>query len=132
MSSHELDVTMVLIHPPLAIAGYIFTYLFTLSLFILKRSERKTIRFFGLSAWLFTLLGLVTGMVWAQMAWGSYWSWDPKETMTLIFFLSVTASQVALFENRLKASKWIALISCALSLITLLTSFVTAGLHSFG
>jgi len=30
---------------------------------------------------------LLTGSVWAQYAWGSYWSWDPKETWALITWL---------------------------------------------
>jgi cytochrome c-type biogenesis protein CcsB len=29
-------------------------------------------------------LGIITGSVWAETAWGSYWNWDPKETWSLI------------------------------------------------
>lgn len=29
-------------------------------------------------------LGIISGSVWAESAWGSYWSWDPKETWSLI------------------------------------------------
>jgi len=29
-------------------------------------------------------VGIVTGAIWAEAAWGSYWSWDPKETWSLI------------------------------------------------
>jgi cytochrome c-type biogenesis protein CcsB len=29
-------------------------------------------------------IGIVTGAIWAESAWGSYWSWDPKETWSLI------------------------------------------------
>jgi cytochrome c-type biogenesis protein CcsB len=32
-------------------------------------------------------LGIITGSVWAHSAWGSYWSWDPKETWSLITWL---------------------------------------------
>ncbi|MFO7765700.1 MAG: c-type cytochrome biogenesis protein CcsB [Pelovirga sp.] len=32
----------------------------------------------------FMTLGLISGAVWANMAWGSYWSWDPKETWALV------------------------------------------------
>jgi cytochrome c-type biogenesis protein CcsB len=32
-------------------------------------------------------LVLLTGAIWAQVAWGDYWSWDPKETWTLITWL---------------------------------------------
>ncbi|ARU63138.1 c-type cytochrome biogenesis protein CcsB [Tumebacillus avium] len=39
----------------------------------------------------FTLGALVFAMIWAQEAWGSYWSWDPKETWALITWLYYTA-----------------------------------------
>jgi cytochrome c-type biogenesis protein CcsB len=29
-------------------------------------------------------LGIITGAVWADYAWGRYWGWDPKETWSLI------------------------------------------------
>ena len=32
-------------------------------------------------------LGIVTGAVWANVSWGRYWAWDPKETWALITFL---------------------------------------------
>ena len=31
--------------------------------------------------------GILTGAVWAETAWGKYWSWDPKETWSLITWL---------------------------------------------
>jgi ABC-type transport system involved in cytochrome c biogenesis permease subunit len=36
--------------------------------------------------WLLSL-GIITGAVWANSAWGAYWSWDPKETWSLITWL---------------------------------------------
>jgi len=36
-------------------------------------------------------LGIITGSVWAHSAWGSYWSWDPKETWSLITWLIYAA-----------------------------------------
>jgi ABC-type transport system involved in cytochrome c biogenesis permease subunit len=32
-------------------------------------------------------LSILTGAIWAQKAWGRYWSWDPKETWALITWL---------------------------------------------
>lgn len=32
-------------------------------------------------------LGIITGAAWADHAWGSYWSWDPKETWSLVTWL---------------------------------------------
>jgi cytochrome c-type biogenesis protein CcsB len=35
--------------------------------------------------------GIITGAIWAQQAWGTYWSWDPKETWSLISWLLYAA-----------------------------------------
>jgi cytochrome c-type biogenesis protein CcsB len=36
-------------------------------------------------------VGIITGSLWAQQAWGTYWSWDPKETWSLITWLLYAA-----------------------------------------
>jgi len=35
----------------------------------------------------FLTIGIMTGSIWAHYAWGSYWSWDPKETWSLITWI---------------------------------------------
>jgi len=35
----------------------------------------------------FLTIGIISGAVWANEAWGSYWSWDPKETWALVTWL---------------------------------------------
>ncbi|MGQ9583223.1 MAG: cytochrome c biogenesis protein CcsA [Thermoplasmatota archaeon] len=127
--AHELDSVMLLVHPPLAIAGHVMTYVFTWFLFC--RAHRARISFVGSSAWLLTLLGLFTGMLWARSAWGSFWSWDPKETMTLALFLSLTAALAAHIEGRDGWARPLALLSCGLSALTVAASISPAGLHSF-
>jgi ABC-type transport system involved in cytochrome c biogenesis permease subunit len=122
---------MLYIHPPLSIIGYIFIFLFAVSLLLFKNFEKNTVKYFGVAAWVFTFLGLLTGMLWAQVAWGSYWSWDPKETMTLFLFISVTAAELVYFEKRIQLTKWLSLSSSALTIITTLISLIIAGLHSY-
>ena len=36
---------------------------------------------------LFLSFTIITGAIWAEQAWGSYWSWDPKETWSLVTWL---------------------------------------------
>ena len=36
---------------------------------------------------LFLTLTILTGAIWAERAWGSYWSWDPKETWSLVTWI---------------------------------------------
>ncbi len=40
---------------------------------------------------LFLTFTIVTGAIWAERAWGSYWSWDPKETWSLITWIIYAA-----------------------------------------
>ncbi len=131
MSSHELNSTMILVHPPLAIAGYILTFLFTIALFFNLNKPKRGIIFLGITEWLLTLLGLVSGMIWAQVAWGNYWSWDPKEISTLVLFVAVSASFINYYEGNVKLARGLSVLSCVLVLITAMTSFVPSGLHSF-
>ena len=37
-------------------------------------------------------VSMISGAIWAQMAWGSFWSWDPKEVWTLVTWLIYAAS----------------------------------------
>lgn len=43
---------------------------------------------FGFFMWLSA--GIITGAVWANEAWGTYWSWDPKETWSIITWFPFT------------------------------------------
>lgn len=36
-------------------------------------------------------LGILTGSIWAEFAWGTYWNWDPKQTWSLIVWLFYAA-----------------------------------------
>ena len=45
----------------------------------------------------FLTLGIITGSLWAELAWGSYWNWDPKETWSLITWIVYAV----LIHNRL-------------------------------
>ncbi len=40
---------------------------------------------------LFAVLATVTGSIWAKMAWGSFWNWDPRETSIFILLLIYAA-----------------------------------------
>ncbi len=121
---------MLYIHPPLSIIGYVFIFLFALFLFRTKNKPRET-RILGAVAWTLTFAGLVTGMLWAQLAWGSYWSWDPKETTTFVLFAAISAGTLAQFEKKTGVAKWLSLSACALAVVTGASSFIMTGLHSF-
>jgi ABC-type transport system involved in cytochrome c biogenesis permease subunit len=83
---------------------------------------------------LFTLGGLVFGMVWAYKAWGTYWSWDPKEVWSLItwvvFALYLHTRIVMGWKG--KRSAIIAILGFLAALFTYFgVNYLLAGLHSY-
>ncbi|MCF8144293.1 MAG: c-type cytochrome biogenesis protein CcsB [Deltaproteobacteria bacterium] len=78
-------------------------------------------------------LGIITGSVWAHSAWGSYWSWDPKETWSLITWL-IYAAVIHSRMVRGWKGKRIAILSMVGFFCVLFTYFgvnYLAGLHSY-
>lgn len=79
-------------------------------------------------------LGIITGSVWAHSAWGTYWSWDPKETWSLITWLVYAALLHSRMIRGWKGNK-LAVLSIIGFLCVLFTYFgvnYLAGLHSYG
>ena len=80
-------------------------------------------------------LGIVTGAAWANYAWGTYWSWDPKETWSLITWLIYAAFLHARFTAgwRGKKTAILSVIGFAAVVFTYIgVNFVLSGLHSYG
>ncbi|MDY7005772.1 MAG: c-type cytochrome biogenesis protein CcsB [Cyanobacteriota bacterium] len=57
---------------------------------IAQTLDNISYRIIGLGFPLLTI-GIIAGAVWANEAWGAYWSWDPKETWALITWLVFAA-----------------------------------------
>ncbi|MBS1953110.1 MAG: c-type cytochrome biogenesis protein CcsB [Cyanobacteria bacterium SZAS-4] len=81
-------------------------------------------------------IGIITGGLWANHAWGTYWSWDPKESMALVTWLSYAAYIHLRIHHEASAEK-LSVVSVAGLLLTLLTylgfnSLGFGGLHSYG
>ncbi|SMD03574.1 cytochrome c-type biogenesis protein CcsB [Desulfocicer vacuolatum DSM 3385] len=82
---------------------------------------------------LFLSIGIITGAVWANSAWGTYWSWDPKETWSLITWL-IYATLLHLRMMRGWDGKQIAWVSIVGFMAVLFTYFgvnLLPGLHSY-
>nr|YP_009352016.1 cytochrome c heme attachment protein [Schoepfia jasminodora]AQW41734.1 cytochrome c heme attachment protein [Schoepfia jasminodora] len=56
---------------------------------LLQQLDRWSYRVISLG-FIFLTLGILSGAVWANEAWGSYWNWDPKETWTFITWILFT------------------------------------------
>lgn len=57
---------------------------------LLQSLDNLSYRIIGLGFPMLTI-GIISGAVWANEAWGSYWSWDPKETWALITWMVFAA-----------------------------------------
>lgn len=83
---------------------------------------------------IFTAGALVFGAVWAEKAWGIWWSWDPKETWGLITWLTYTA-YLHFRLVRKNTSKVMPILVIAGFLIAMFTffgvNFLLSGLHSY-
>ncbi|MDP2268939.1 MAG: c-type cytochrome biogenesis protein CcsB [Deltaproteobacteria bacterium] len=80
-------------------------------------------------------IGIVTGAFWANVAWGTYWSWDPKETWSLIVWFIYAAYLHARITRGWRGTRaavlsivgFSATIFCYLGV-----NLILSGLHSYG
>jgi cytochrome c-type biogenesis protein CcsB len=99
-----------------------------------KTLDNLSYRILGLGFPLLTI-GILSGAVWANEAWGSYWSWDPKETWALLTWL-VFAIYLHTRLTKGWEGKKPALIA-SLGFVTVWICFlgvnlIGEGLHSYG
>nr|YP_010873457.1 cytochrome c heme attachment protein [Justicia quadrifaria]WGV34677.1 cytochrome c heme attachment protein [Justicia quadrifaria] len=84
---------------------------------------------------LFLTIGMLSGAVWANEAWGSYWSWDPKETWAFITWI-IFASYLHIRTNTKFTSTNSAIVASIGFLIIWICYFgvnlLGIGLHSYG
>jgi cytochrome c-type biogenesis protein CcsB len=83
---------------------------------------------------LFLSVGIITGAVWANSAWGRYWGWDPKETWSLItWFVYATLLHARLMRGwRGKRTAILSIGGFAAVLFTYFGVNLLPGLHSYG
>jgi cytochrome c-type biogenesis protein CcsB len=79
-------------------------------------------------------LGIITGAAWANYAWGTYWSWDPKETWSLITWFIYAAFLHARITAgwRGKKAAVLAIIGFGAVVFTYIgVNYLLSGLHSY-
>jgi len=80
-------------------------------------------------------LGIITGAVWANYAWGTYWSWDPKETWSLIVWFIYAAFLHARITRGWagRRAAWLSIAGFAATIFCYLgVNLLLSGLHSYG
>jgi cytochrome c-type biogenesis protein CcsB len=84
---------------------------------------------------IFTLGGLIFGAIWADQAWGKYWTWDPKETWSLItwFFYAFYLHSRLMRGWKGKRVAIVAVLGFLAVIFTYLgVNLLLSGLHSYG
>ncbi len=83
---------------------------------------------------LFLTVGIITGAVWANSAWGRYWGWDPKETWSLItWFIYATLLHARMMRGWSgKRIAYFSIIGFAAVIFTYFGVNYLPGLHSYG
>lgn len=77
---------------------------------------------------------IVLGAIWADIAWGKYWSWDPKETAALVTWLVYGAylhARVAVGWRGERAA-YLLILGFVAVLFTFFGNYFFGGLHSYG
>ncbi len=78
--------------------------------------------------------GIATGAVWADQAWGRWWSWDPKETWSLITWFVYAILLHGRLVRGWRGNKvaWVSVVGFAAVLFTYFgVNFLLSGLHSY-
>jgi cytochrome c-type biogenesis protein CcsB len=101
---------------------------------LLQSIDNWSYRIIGLG-FPFLTIGIISGGVWANEAWGSYWSWDPKETWALITWLVFATYLHARITKGWEGKKTAILGSLGFFVIWICylgVNFLGKGLHSYG
>jgi cytochrome c-type biogenesis protein CcsB len=87
-----------------------------------------------LFGFLFLTAGIITGAIWANTAWGTYWSWDPKETWSLItWFIYATVLHARMMRGwQGKQIAYLSIVGFSAVLFTYFGVNLLPGLHSYG
>nr|YP_010985827.1 cytochrome c biogenesis protein [Grateloupia asiatica]WOL36745.1 cytochrome c biogenesis protein [Grateloupia asiatica] len=101
---------------------------------LLQSIDNLSYRIIGLGFPLLTI-GIIAGAVWANEAWGSYWSWDPKETWALITWLIFAAYLHSRLTKSWQGKKPAILASIGFVIVWICylgVNFLGKGLHNYG
>ena len=141
-----LQSPLLAIHVTLVMMAYAllaFLTLLSLCCLLMRRREDEVSRLTALSRLLLypavslLAIGIFVGAVWANVSWGAYWSWDPKETWALITLLiyALPLHREVLGASALARPRGYNLYVLAAFLTVLMTYFgvnyFLSGMHSY-
>ena len=116
------------------VAGLYFLVIHARDKALARRCDEVGYHFIAF-AFPFLTVGMTTGSIWANAAWGTWWSWDPKETCSLITWLAYALYlHLRIFRGWSGAkAAWLSCIGYLAVLFTFVgVNFILPGLHSYG
>lgn len=138
--------TLLSIHVASAVVAYgVFTIGFAAAILFLIQNRRNSpwlpdkevldiISFRAVTVGFpFLTLTIILGAVWADIAWGKFWSWDPKETASLVTWLIYAAYMHARLMRGWRGSKTAILLIVGFGaiLLTFFGNYIFTGLHAY-
>ena len=131
-----LHVALSFIGESFFVAGFVASVAFLFSKDDKKKLGYDRVAYTAIAAGypIFSAGALVFGAIWAEQAWGSWWSWDPKEIWALVTWLAYTAYlHLRLVRGRKDAlPSVVAALGFLCALFTFFgVNFLLTGLHSY-
>ena len=121
---------MPVLHSPW-LSAHVSIIMMSYALLVLSIVERRLLRL----AVFFLAAGIFLGAIWANVSWGTYWSWDPKESWALITLLvySVPLHSESLpwFRSTRNYRIYSLLALCCLLMTYFGVNYLLGGMHSY-
>jgi ABC-type transport system involved in cytochrome c biogenesis permease subunit len=97
----------------------------------LLEANRTVLRRLALTGLLLLGAGILSGAAWADVSWGIYWSWDPKESWALLTWAFVmTGLHLRMFNQ--PGKRWTAVLCFGVIFVTMMFTFVGINLLKWG
>lgn len=99
-------------------------------------STRRWSDYLLVPATFFMAIGIFVGAVWANISWGNYWGWDPKEVWALVTFLLMSIplhrKTLPIFRQPIVYHGYIVLIFAFMMMTYFGVNHLLGGMHSYG
>nr|YP_009547693.1 cytochrome c heme attachment protein [Antrophyum semicostatum]AYW16296.1 cytochrome c heme attachment protein [Antrophyum semicostatum] len=129
------DTNYQVLNKKIDVKGYFYLLIATVQKCqIINYLDRWTYQLISLG-FSFLTIGILSGSVWANEAWGSFWSWDPKETWALVTWLIYAIYLHIKIDERWNGEIPAAAASTGFSLIWICflgVNLLGIGLHNYG
>jgi len=129
---------IIFFHLPSAITSFTaFTVTLIASILFLRSRELKwdIVAFSSAKVGFFMITAaLISGSIWAKVAWGTYWNWDPRETTVLILWFTYAAyfalrASIDEIEDKAKVSSIFAIFAYVTIPLSYISTRIFFSLH---